>query len=924
MVFERALKRQKTNPPEDDSRSTSTAAQTNSPLQPNTRTPQTSGEGSESQSNHLENTTQEFPHSGTGTRQSWYSRTWPRKAAPVTQVARQSISSASTMASEPAKSIKDKAVDTISTKPRNKRTPSLAMTLGKGKSTRPLPIDATITKVNVTPDSSNRSRAQSSATSTKEAENDIPTKTSTKIENASSSTENTNTTERDSTSIDTASQNDQKNTQVDEARKSTSRTDQRPSWIGWWSQAPAGETQHQNDEQKSQEDRDKLDTNKLSKMQETSSELQKTVTQQSNAQFSPPSNAVPTAISSTIQDQNSRRGWLQLWSSVAPDVLSAAAPTTNTTSETKRSDALAKSSSTTLKTTPAYGNELAENAEHQNSGSSNSTAPVTSLPKPSEDARRPSGWAFWSRESKPAPSGEEESLPHVGELAISDTPSQNRPRRASINLKGKSQVEPNTTVSKSATSSSKKPAPAAATSSKSSIKSKNEDVAGENDAKALDSKRTVPKSKIESSNATATARPPVDATISRPASPAPKKVNVEDQVLPSFYDTLRLQENPSLMQQLGRMLYSQQQPEPKHLLRVQSPPKIKHALAIGVHGYFPAPLIRSVLSQPTGTSIKFADMAAKSIRKHTKAHGYECEIKSAALEGEGKIAERLELLWKLLLNWIEEIRKSDFVLIACHSQGVPVAIMLVAKLIEFGCLNSAQVGICAMAGVNMGPFPEYKSRWISGSAGELFEFSDMTSRVSEDYLHALETVLKFGARLSFIGSIDDQLVSLESSIYAPITHPHIFRAVFIDGRIHAPNFLSHLIGFALKLRNIGVQDHGLIRELSGPLAGSLYGGEGHSRIYEDEAVYDLAVAFALETTSLPNISLANNRTPSSTTTGNPYVLPFAMRGILEEDHVKNDYAGEVQELLKQFDDWKPTTKVLKDVKFRLEGIRSRS
>ena len=49
--------------------------------------------------------------------------------------------------------------------------------------------------------------------------------------------------------------------------------------------------------------------------------------------------------------------------------------------------------------------------------------------------------------------------------------------------------------------------------------------------------------------------------------------------------------------------------------------------------------------------------------------------------------------------------------------------------------------------------------------------------------------------------------------------------------------LSHLVGFALKLRNLGVQDHGLIRELSSPLAGSLYTGDGHSRLYDDEAVY---------------------------------------------------------------------------------------
>lgn len=60
-------------------------------------------------------------------------------------------------------------------------------------------------------------------------------------------------------------------------------------------------------------------------------------------------------------------------------------------------------------------------------------------------------------------------------------------------------------------------------------------------------------------------------------------------------------------------------------------------------------------------------------------------------------------------------------------------------------------------------------------------------------------------------------------------------------RLLANHFLSlsHLVGFALKLRNLGISDHGLIRELSSPLAGSLYSGEGHSRIYDDPAVYRL-------------------------------------------------------------------------------------
>jgi hypothetical protein len=135
----------------------------------------------------------------------------------------------------------------------------------------------------------------------------------------------------------------------------------------------------------------------------------------------------------------------------------------------------------------------------------------------------------------------------------------------------------------------------------------------------------------------------------------------------------------------------------KHVSLVKDPPKIKKALAIGIHGLFPAPLLRTIIGQPTGTSIKFANHAAAAIRRWTDKNGsVECEIEKVALEGEGKIAERVDNLWKLLLNWIDHVRKADFILVACHSQGVPVAVMLVAKLVEFGVVSNGKIGICAM------------------------------------------------------------------------------------------------------------------------------------------------------------------------------------------------------------------------------------
>ena len=322
------------------------------------------------------------------------------------------------------------------------------------------------------------------------------------------------------------------------------------------------------------------------------------------------------------------------------------------------------------------------------------------------------------------------------------------------------------------------------------------------------------------------------------SSSVPKAVNLrssaqlppnDNLLFPSLDSTFALSADEfGLLRRFNRWIFNVRNTTSSNL--IQDRPRINTAVAIGVHGLFPTPMLQTLLGKPTGTSIKFAEMAAEAINKFALHN--ECSIQNVeklALEGSGRIEERLEALWKILLSWVDLIRKADLLFVACHSQGVPVAISLVSKLIQFGCCKKGvKIGICAMAGVNLGPFAEFKSRWIGGSAGELFDFARSESRVSKDYRAALDVVLKFGARLTFIGSLDDQLVPLHSSCFSSIRHPNVYRAVWVDGRLHVANFLTGLVGFALKLRNLGTPDHGLIRELSKPLAGSLVGGEGHS------------------------------------------------------------------------------------------------
>jgi hypothetical protein len=765
------------------------------------------------------------------------------------------------------------------------------MALGKVKSNRPIPADVAITKIHATPESSIPKQGQGPMAEARGKEpkpESVANGSMIQAQNDISKNKKDDKTQDLEVADITATP---KPDQLSGPPQDTSNT--KSTWLGWFSASDTGRGPSTGTE----------DGPKPAEVQRQLEAI--TETQKADTEDQPPKMDNKEDIKTT----GSKRGWFPIWISETND---KPPPTSRlpVPSDPENDSATTKS---------LLAPEAAQMASSHSKASSIETSPPPALPG---DASKSAGWVFWSRDRKVNSSTLSDELPHVGEIAISDTPSQKLPQRASIQLPDSKDKTVELKVKADAQERPQSPAP--------SVKDPNRGKTTKDratlstppstDTKTVEAKSTATTTKVETSKVAAVVKAPEEGQPNTTAAPPAKKYP-PNLLLPPFKETFVLQDNPSILQQIGRLLAYSKTPEPKHLSLVRDPPHIKNVLVIGVHGYFPAPLIRTVLGQPTGTSIKFADMAAKSIRKWTESRGYECEVKTAALEGEGKIAERIELLWTLLLNWIDEIRKADFVMVACHSQGVPVAIMLIAKLIQFGCVNSARIGVCAMAGVNMGPFQDYKSRWISGSAGELFEFSDPASKVSTNYLSALETALKFGVRVSFIGSIDDQLVSLESSLYTPISHPHIYRAVQIDSRVHAPNFLSHLVGFALKLRNLGVPDHGLIRELSWPLAGSLYTSEGHSRIYEDDAVYDLAVAFALETNSLNHVNLTQR--PSMVGASNPYVLPFAMRGILEEDLVKTELQSEAVQLLKQFDEWKPNTKVLKDVKFRLEGIRSK-
>lgn len=393
------------------------------------------------------------------------------------------------------------------------------------------------------------------------------------------------------------------------------------------------------------------------------------------------------------------------------------------------------------------------------------------------------------------------------------------------------------------------------------------------------------------------------------------------------------------------------------------PSRIKRILVIGVHGFFPTKMIRPLIGNPTGTSSKFANEAEKAIIRYcvendmmSETDARDMSIRKIALEKEGKIFDRITFFLEILTKWQVELNEADCIFFAAHSQGCVVSIILLARLINEGILKNPshkKLGILGMAGVNNGPFygvdkslfMKAYSTFEHDSMLELFELTKFNSPQSIAYKSAIKTIIAMNCKICFIGSIDDQLVPLYSALASHIYHPNIYRACYIDQSAKAPQFVTRLVLLCLQLQNLGYFDNGVVKELSAVLAGPITGG-GHSKIYNDGKVYDLGVKFLLDTSDIVQPIIDQNNEVSTIESHvyvkeynvsklgtNPFILPWCLRGLLfnvEKNWRLNgakseEYTSgseEVKKLYSLYDNWRADTKIYKELKFRLNGIRT--
>lgn len=389
-------------------------------------------------------------------------------------------------------------------------------------------------------------------------------------------------------------------------------------------------------------------------------------------------------------------------------------------------------------------------------------------------------------------------------------------------------------------------------------------------------------------------------------------------------------------------------------------------VVIGIAGWSPGAVTRKIAGGLPSSSTKFVDMTCSALASFEEEHDVKfAKVTKIPLEGDGTVSRKVEKVYQHLLSseeWVNDIHSADFIFVSAHSQGSIVSTHLVDLLIRDGHIitsatgnvgkqadnstTEALDGVCALesssrgqqqvcclslCGIHLGPLrylklssfiQPYIQYFENAAAQEIFEFQNTENAVSKEYVKALGNIMHHGAKMVYVASLNDQMVPIYSGIFAAANHPRILRALYIDGdAYHSSDFLSNLLVLLLRIMNAGLSDRGLLTHLSEATAGSL-SGVGHSSVYEDPGVFELAVRYQFlvnggnETNCELQVDSFN-----AVQELNDYEIPWSLRDLIANERVAHFFSREFVTLRDAFGDWQPKTSILRDVKRKLQPIQ---
>ncbi|KAL6307306.1 hypothetical protein BKA93DRAFT_837746 [Sparassis latifolia] len=384
-------------------------------------------------------------------------------------------------------------------------------------------------------------------------------------------------------------------------------------------------------------------------------------------------------------------------------------------------------------------------------------------------------------------------------------------------------------------------------------------------------------------------------------------------------------------------------------------------VVIGVAGWMPGAVTRTIAGGLPSSSTKFVNMTCQALERFEQQHGFKFKkITKMPLEGDGTIERKVSKVHQHLLSndeWMEDLHAADVIFVATHSQGSIVSTHLIDMLIQDGHIlttrsvdiltetaatiapggaaslsatQAQRVCFLALSGIHLGPLrylkmssllQPYIQYFENSSASELFEFQNTESPLSKAYTKALSNILDHGTKVVFIASLNDQVVPIYSGLFSAASHPRILRALYIDGdAYHTTDFLTNLLILLVRIMNAGLSDGGLLAHLSEATAGSL-SGIGHSTVYEEPETFSLAVNYFFLANDGDSPASLSVQPFDAVVEQNDYEIPWSLRDMIADERVAYFFAHEFAQLRDTFDDWQPKTTILRDVKRKLQPIQ---
>lgn len=420
--------------------------------------------------------------------------------------------------------------------------------------------------------------------------------------------------------------------------------------------------------------------------------------------------------------------------------------------------------------------------------------------------------------------------------------------------------------------------------------------------------------------------------------PPPVMIN---RIIPNIDENFRTITLITKLRLLGEKLIFQQKSSENHLYKQslkhienKKLHKIKRIMIIGVHGFLPTKFVKSMIGQQTGNSLTFVEEASKAVKywlNDTTEPGFEnmYHIDTISLEGQGTIEQRVEKSLEILKNWADMINDCDFLYFVAHGQGSIISIKLLAKLLQDATFKiNKRIGLLSMAGPLLGPIKNLDTKIVIRAytpmenevLQELIELGKLNSSTFQNFRKDLEFILNHDVKVTLSGSVNDQLVPLESALGNNFYHPNIFRTIFVDSNSNTPPFLMHLWKLILICRNIGHLEHGILKDLSDRCIGNINDG-GHGKIFKDSDIYLTSLKFALESTKINQKRDMSFITHHNDRSNDLFKLPWSVRELLEDTlqskHITNMEL--IKDLVESFNDWEPS-KTWKDYKFALDAL----